>query len=256
MATPLRPTDTEGGILESNHIQAEMHTVTSVNSKPYRILIPIYAPFYVRDFELTHISSTGERTPLTEHTDYNFVLRYMDPDRKTGFPVYGGVEVLNEHLTGHFEISYRMLGDEWVPDRDYIYTQMLETIFNPRVVWWDQLTNVQQLFPPTDHPTHADEISGHKDLLAKLEQLAQAVLQAAGQYPASVLGHVVERGNPHGLVASDIDLGKVKNYPVATDSEVVTGNFETDEAGNEIEKYITHRQARLLFQKLLLESQA
>lgn len=250
---PTRPTDTEGGILTSNYITREAHTVSSVNSKPYRILIPTYAPFYLRDLKLVHKAQDGTERELVERVDFNVVLRYMDADRKTSYPTYAGLEILEDHLSGTFYVDYRMLGDDWVPDRDYVYNRMLETIFNPRVVWWDQITNVQQLFPVTDHPTAAEEIQGHQAILEALQKIEQAVLTAAGQFPATTIAHTLLKGNPHETTKEDLGLGLVRNLKTATDAEVLLAEPERDTNGIEVEKYITHRQVRLLFTKLIQE---
>ena len=243
MADPTRPTDTEGGVLPSNLIVNEAHTVTSVNSRPWRILVPLFTPFYLRDVKLEHVDDQGVVTELHEGPDYYPCFRYMDADRKTSYPVYAGFEIVDERLTGYFRVTYRCLGDDWVPDREYIFGKLQELIYNRRTVWWDQITNVQQLFPVTDHPTPAEEISGYQEILRKMDDIALAVLQAGGQFPASTIAHTLVKGNAHDMTASDINLGNVKNYPVATDAEVVNQTVTVGPDGKIVEKYITLRQA-------------
>lgn len=49
-------------------------------------------------------------------------------------------------------------------------------------------------------------------LTSKLRELATALY-----------GHVNYKGNPHGTTASDLNLGNVPNYPVATEEEAILG---------------------------------
>lgn len=231
------PFDTTG-TAESNLVTGEIHRVTEINSAPYRIIIPKFAPFYLHNLALYHVSPLGVKTELTEGVEYYPVLSYVAASRSTGRPVYGGLSIITELAEGDIEIEYQTLGGIWVADRDYVYEQLLLSQYNKRMTWWDNITNVQQIFPPTDHGLPAGDIEGHTSLLAKLEEIRQALLVAPTSVPKSFAQHMLSQGNVHGLSKIDLELDEVENLPMATDMEVVTRQ--------PLNKYVTLRQILML----------
>lgn len=239
MPTPIPPFDTTG-IAASNLISNEDHTVSEINAATYRILIPVLAPFYLRNFALEHIDMNGVATPLSEGVDFYFVLPYMAATRSTGQQIYGGISLINELANGTVRISsYQTVGGMWCADAAYVYEKLLLSQFNARTTWWDSITNVQQLFPPTAHVTPMADVEGHQALVAKLEELRQAILSTPNLTPGLFASHLLETAaNPHGVTKDMIGLGNVPNLVPATDAEVL-GHAHLD-------KTITLRQVLLL----------
>ena len=238
---PFDPT----GSASSNLIKGELRTLTEVNAAPYRILIPSLAPFYLNNLVLEHIDQQGVHTPMVEGIDYYPVLPYMAASRSIGQAIYGGLAMISLLPQGVMSVDYQTLGGQWVADSGYVYEQLLSSVYNNRTTWWDRLTNVQDLFPPMDHSHVADDIEGHHDLLAKLEEIRAAILNQPTTVPdllTKFQAHIEEEGNVHKLTAADIDLGYVKNVPFATDQEVL--ELQTEE------RYISLRQVVLLLNNL------
>lgn len=236
MTTPTYPFDTTG-TAASNLVSGELHTLTEVNSAPYRILIPTCAPFYVNNQLLEHIGADGTVTPLAEGVDFYNVLPYMAAQRSIGRPIYGGMALVSSLPQGTIRVRYQTLGGQWCADADYVYARLLETIFNQRMTWWDSISNVQDLFPPTDHTHELPDMTGVPELMAKLEEIRLALLTPKPSDP-NIQAHALSQGNVHGLTLSDIGLDQLSNLPLATDEEVI--------ARVPVDKYLTLRQLLLL----------
>ena len=240
MPTPTYPFDTTGQAA-SNLIQNELHTVTEVNAATYRILIPEFAPFYLDNQVVEYVNTGGAVTPLVEGVDFYNVLPYVAASRSVGKPVYGGISLINNYVNGTVRLSaYQTLGGSWVADKNYVYEQLLLSQYNQRTTWWDMLTNVQDLFPPTPHNTNASDIQGHLDVIAKLEEIRQAILNPPTTQFGSFSAHLIADGNVHGLTKEDLGLQNVPNYPQATDQEVISHAS--------VDKVLTLRQMLMLLQ--------
>ena len=230
------------GVAATNLVTDELRTLTEINSAPYRIFIPSHAPFYLNNLLLEHINVQGVVTELHEGIDYYPVLPYMAASRSIGQSIYGGLSIISTLPQGTVRLSkYQTLGGTWVADANYVYEQLLSSVYNNRTTWWDRLTNVQQIFPPMDHDHVADDIEGHQALLAKLDEIREAILTQPNTVPqllAKFLAHIEEEGNVHSLHKNDIGLGFVENLPFATDQEVLELKEEN--------RYISLRQVVLL----------
>lgn len=233
MTTATYPFDTTG-TASTNLVKGELHTLTEVNAAPYRVLIPTAAPFYLPNLKLEYIDQTGVARDLIEGVDYYNTLIYMAASRSTGRPCYGGWEIINSLLNGTIHPQYQTVGGDWVADRDYVYQQLLEKAKNPRIVYWDDITNVQQLFPPTEHSQPADSFEGHQALLASLEGIRQAILEAPTNVPGEFMAHINAKGNVHGLTKTDLGLQDLTVLPLSTDQEVL--------ALADVDKYFTLAQ--------------
>ena len=237
MADPTYPLDTTG-TASSNLVTGERHTLTEINSATQRILIPTFSPFYLRNFVLGHVATDGTLTPMVEGSDYYFVLPYMVASRSVGQPVYGGIAINTLLTQGSVELTYQTLGGPWCADVAYVYERLLEAVYNARTTWWDTLTNVQDVFPPTAHSLPVSDIDGITDLIEKMEAIRLAILENPSTIPPALLAHVLATGNPHGLTKVDIGLSNVQNLEYATDEEVL--------AKASLDKVVTLRQILLL----------
>lgn len=231
---PFDPT----GLAATNLVEGELHTLTEVNSAPYRILIPTFAPFYLHNLLLEHVGQTAVVTPLNEGVDYHVALPYMAASREVGKALYGGLAFISDLPQGTIRLKYQTLGGDWCADRNYVYERLLETVWNQRVTWWDMVTNVQATFPPIDHQHSATDLAGHVDILAKLEEIRLALLQSPNLAPAEYIAHLLATGNPHALTKADLGLENVSNLPPASDDEVL-GRLPLD-------KTVTLRQILML----------
>jgi len=226
------PLDTTG-LLTSNLIVDELHTLTEVNANTYRILVPEFAPFYLDNFQLKYTDSTGNVTILQEGVDYVFCLPYIGASRSIAKMLYGAVSINDNIINGTLKIRYQTLGGDWTADRDYVLEAIAESVYNPRITVWDVVTNKPSLFPPINHDQSMDYIYGYQDLIDGINSLANTI--ATGPNPTnSVVSHILNTDNPHQVTKQQLGLGNIVDLPLATDQEV--SNLDP------VDKYVTFKQ--------------
>ena len=212
------------GLSPGNLIPAEIHTLTEINAAPYRILIPVFAPFYLDNFILTHEDSIGTITPLIPDVDYYHCLPYVGASRSIGKMVYGGVSINNGLIEGTLRITYQTIGGDWVADAGYVRERLIEYIYNPRTTIWDIVTNKPNQFPPTDHQQASNTIFGQQDLIAAIDRVVDQIANQSQAAPSnnsmSAALHPAIRDNPHVVTKEQIGLGLVENLEVASSAEV------------------------------------
>ena len=148
-----------------NLIMREAHVISEVNSNSKRTLVPVFAPFYQNNFVLEHRDDNGVYTPLVPTVDYDFSLLFMAASQSIGKYVQGGITVHRELTNGIFFITYQNLGGIWTGDRNLILEAISSRIMNPRIGTWEQVTNVQEVFPPLPHGQDLQDFRKLDDLI-------------------------------------------------------------------------------------------
>ena len=212
------PLDTTG-ISPANLVRDEPHVLTEINDATYRIIIPDFAPFYQDNFQLRYSDGAGNISILEKGIDFDFCLPYMDASRAIGKYLFGALTIHNAYVQGYLAVDYQTLGDKWVADKNYVLEQLVEHNYNPRVVYWDQLTNVQQTFPPTSHAQDYDTIYGQKSVIEAIDKIIAAIL-AGPSATNDYRSHVLAKGNVHGLTAADLGLSEASALPLASLEEL------------------------------------
>lgn len=210
-STVTYPLDIEGN--SPSNLVTETHTVTQLNLAMYRIIVPVHAPFYITNFAISHIGSGGVETPLNENVDYAFCLPYEAASRSLQRLLKGGIAILNPNSTGSYRVTYQCLGDKWSANRDHVLQALAASSYNPRMIYWDQVTNVQELFPPVRHTDDFSSLKGVEDLIDSVDRLTLAMLS---------------RPSPN---ATMVGLGNVPNLPLATTSDIL--------ARSRVNKFVT-----------------
>lgn len=227
------------GIAETNLIENEPQVITEINGKFSQIIIPDYAPFYLDNLKVTHIAEDGSESILNLDIDYFLAYPYQDLARETGKLAWGAITVIRKDAIGRFKLNYQTIGDKWVADPDYVKNLLLEIAYNPRIAYWDQLTNVQDKFPPQDHTHTLTESDKWPELLAAINRVTQAIadrqINEAMVYPTIVA--YLDRYLPELLTKEAVGLGDVQNLSLATDEEVTSLS--------QVDKYLTLRQVIL-----------
>lgn len=223
------PLDTTG-ISLGNLVTNEAHTLTEINSSTYNLIIPKFAPFYIDNFKLRHIDDTGVVSILNEGEHYNFALTYLGGSRSIGKAIYGGISIIDTLVNGYIEIDYQTLGGEWVADTQYVLTTLAEMVYNPRVTVWDVVTNIQAIFPPINHDNNFDYVYGQAELIAKLSEIVDAIVNSANSN-IPLLENIL---NTIKVTRTTLGLDQIVDLPLATNAEV---------AGKQaLDKYITLKQ--------------
>ena len=222
------PLDLTGKAL-SNLIQNEAHTVSSINDKTYFIFIPEFAPFHLDNFTLKLLDELGVTSVLFEGIDYELCVPYVSASDSIGKYIYGGVKLLKDIGSGTLLVNYQTLGDKWMGSPSYVLERIAEKLYNPRTVIWDNITNVQEIFPVVDHTvTLNPDIASTEDILQKLTEIADAII-AGPSTTNRVIKHILDIGsNPHKVTKEQLGI------TLASDVEV--------SEKQQIDKYVTLRQ--------------
>jgi hypothetical protein len=164
------------GSLPANLVVDELHTLTEVNTVAYRIIIPEFAPFYTNNLAVVYNDGINGDVTLTEGTDYVLCLPYLAASRSIGAMVYGGISFNFTAPNGTIKVTYQTIGGSWIADPNYVYEKLIDIAYNPRVTVWDVLTNVQQIFPPINHDQSVDYVYDSGDIILKMQEIADAIL--------------------------------------------------------------------------------
>jgi phage-related tail fiber protein len=216
------PLDTTG-LSPGNLVTSEVHTLTEINSAPYRILIPVFAPFYLDNFILTHTDTIGNVTTLIADVDYYHCLPYIGASRSTGKMLYGGLTINNSLIEGTLRATYQTVGGDWTADAGYVRERLIEYVYNPRLTLWDVVTDKPNQFPPTPHTQPSDTVFGQQALIEAIDRIATTIATppaAPSNNPVSASLHPARTDNPHYVTKAQIGLGLVENRAIATDLEV------------------------------------
>jgi hypothetical protein len=222
------PFDTTG-IASTNFIQNEQHTVTEANYRDYFFIVPIASPFFIDNLKV-YLILNNVTTELLEGIGYNLALPFIGASRSIGKMVYGAITLTDSITTGEILISYQTLGGPWVCDQQQVLNVLAEKVYNPRTVTWDEVTNVQETFPPINHTEEYDDIYGQEGVINSLIAIADAIALASGN--SSNVAHFTDYNNPHRTTALQVGLGLVENLPVVSDAEIA--------AGVPVRKYVTY----------------
>ena len=230
MATtyPFDPT----GLAETNFIKNEPQVLTEANDTTYRLIVPDFSPFYQDNLKIVHYSEDGETT-LQNGIDYTLVMPYVAASRSIGKSIFGAISIHTELVNGHVGVDYRTIGGTWVADKRWVMEQLALKLYNPRVVYWDQVTNVQETFPPIEHPVDVADVYGLRDLLDKFDELI-ALIASKPDLAALLAVHTNATGNVHQLTAADINLDQVPNMPLASAADIA--------AAKPLDKLVSLRQ--------------
>lgn len=223
MPTPgpnVYPLDTTG-LSPANLISNEDHTLTSANTSTYHFVVPQFSPFYREGFIISHrpVGSSGF-TVLAPGVDYNFAFPYVGATLQTGKPVYGAISFINLLLEGTVRLTYQTVGGEYTLDETNLIEITANIVYNPRITTWEQVSGAPAHFPPVTHAWTPQDLVGQQDLLTRLDQIRDAILNPAS---GGLLSHIGDYGNPHRVSKHHVGLGSVMNFPIATIAECVAG---------------------------------
>lgn len=204
------------GKASTNFIANEAHTASSITDKTYHIVIPEFAPFHLDNFTMKLTDALGATTVLFEGIDYEFCVPYVTASDSIGKYIYGGIKLLKNIGDSTLLVSYQTLGDKWMGSASYVLERIAEKLFNPRTVIWDNITNVQETFPATDHTVDLNsDIASTGDILTKLQQIADAIL-AGPSATNQVIKHILdESSNPHKVNKEQIGIQMASDIEVA-----------------------------------------
>lgn len=207
------------GTLTANRIVGEQQVLTYINGRNYHLLVPKAAPYFADSLTLTYRAVDGTITPLVEGIDYHHCYQFIGASRGCARPIYGAISFIDLQLAGSVTLTYQTLGGEWTIDTGAVDALLSDTLRNPRTVSWEQITNLPVVFPPVDHPWNLDDMVGLNEIMSVLGNIANAI---AARQPAQPLKDIELYPTK-----SQVGLGYVSNFRMASDSEAMDGVLST-----------------------------
>ena len=213
------PLDTTG-VSTTNKIQDEEQFLTEANFKDYRYVIPDFSPFYLNNLIVIHVQTDGSKKVLTEGIDYYPALQYVAATRSIGREIWGGISFTNKNIQGTVLLTYQTLGGKWVGDRYYVLESLAERNYNPRIAYWDDVTNVQEVFPVINHEQDYDTIYGQDKVIESIDRLSATIANnILNNDTISYLKHIVNYDNPHKLTLEQLGYQIAEQTDMDNDKE-------------------------------------
>lgn len=218
-AYPFDPT----GLQATNLIEGERQTISPPNYTDFYFLIPLAAPYFRDSLIVTHHPS-GQQ--LSEGVDYSCTHRFHDASLAVGKSIYGSITFFDKTLSGIIELSYQTIGGAWTLATEQIEEILANSIANPRRTTWEQITELPFQFPVIDHEWNLDDLVGMTEVVEALDGIRQALL-ATGDSDTALGAHILDVSNPHQVTKTQVGLGNVQNYLIASQSQAQVGTSNT-----------------------------
>lgn len=159
-------------------VDREPHTLSEVNSRTRRTLVPYAGPFYRNNFKLEFRDTDGNYTELVEDQDFYFSLDYIAGWVATSQKVHAGITITSELMNGMIFVTYQKLGIGWWNSlRDEMLERLASAVYNPRASSWDMIANLPEVFPPGPHQVHWKDTKGLDSLVDVMNRLVDAAAQ-------------------------------------------------------------------------------
>ena len=196
IAYPFDPT----GTASSNLITGEQQILNLPTYENFHFLIPDFAPFFASSMQVSITQLDGTVTPLVEGIDYFCTNLFVVASRGCALPIYGSISFLNLALTGVVSFTYQTLGGIWTISQPEIAQILADTLYNPRVTTWDQVTEQPVTFPPITHTFNLLNLVGAKELMTGLQGISTAI--SAQTYNTALLTQAISVSNTASTTAN------------------------------------------------------
>lgn len=160
------------GLDPQNRITNETHVINSINGTDKNYVVPRNAPFFKESVVVTDFDSS--RT-LVEGIDYTFGHKFKEAEDTMARNIYGSIVFLNSAFTGRLTITYQTLGGDYVTSITQAISNGIAALSSLTNVLWEDLTNVPDTFPVTDHEHVVSGIEGVKEFLDELALIRAAI---------------------------------------------------------------------------------
>ena len=158
------------GVNPASTLQDEAHRLTAYNASDYYFVIPKYSPFHACNIDI-HDSEGNE---LVEGTDFNFIMPYVSATRACGKAIYAGLS-FNTHANTTVYITYGSIGGRWVSETTDVWRELAKQTYNPRLVYYDQITGVPGEFPPVPHSVEHRDFHEFGTILTAVGEISRAI---------------------------------------------------------------------------------
>lgn len=222
----------------SNRVANEPHVLGTANR---RAIVPTYGPFYTRGLVVRN-KATG--VALTPKVQYQAFQLQPKPTKASGQTVCAAI-VVTDLTVLEVEVDYQVVGGDYSTSIDAIEAAINALSLDDRPVKWGQIIGKPDAYPPTSHLHDVGDIYGfeyevaalysirdailvgdqasHQELIDIFTQMVGDVAGTIGAVRDALNDHLQDKENPHETNATQVGLGNVQNFPIATQAEAEQG---------------------------------
>ena len=227
----------------NNTIADEAHTLVQ---NRVRVIAPLHAPYFASSLVVHDTTTHTDLTP----DQYECMQLLATPTAMCapGLEVYALIAIIDPRVSAEVSLSYQTVGGDYLVSYETVRVLTQTLSADTRSPTWYSVLNQPDGLSPSLHLHPVGDAVGWEYIAEALEQLRQTVLMgdalghdallayidaqvlslqsyAAGLVAeSSVIGvHLASRANPHQVSKTQVGLGLVQNYPVATLAEAVAG---------------------------------
>lgn len=218
------------GRATANKVENQSIVVTPPSQvTDYSYVVPRGAPFYADTLVVKDGRTPGART-LVENVDYWCVIDFLSASVTLTRRVCVGIALLDPGYSGTLYVSYQALGGNYTMADYSVLEELIRERYVVKHVSYEQVVNLPAGFAPEWHTHEVDDMVGMSSVVDALGDIRDAAAGRNGSYSQieQQLRNHINSSNAH--TPADVGLDKVKNYGVAT---------LTDVAGGASNKYIT-----------------
>ena len=163
------------GKAASNRITREPCLSTDISPKTKNILVPVYTPIYPNDFVLEERDTNGDMKEWELGVDYEFTLPWYSLKQETDIDVYGGVKLFRNPSSTMLFTTYQAFGGHHSADRRKVLEALANYIWGPRILQFDQITNIQETFPPNRHKQAMEDFTRWDDVVVVMNKMIETM---------------------------------------------------------------------------------
>ena len=219
---PVYPFDPSGTAV-TNKIENEQQILTPANGVDYHLIVPLATPFFEQGLSISIVNLDNSVRNLVNGVDYQCTHWFISASRACATPIFGSITIFDRTLAGIIRLNYQTIGGSWTINDAGVAQVLADTLHNPRITAWEEVTNYPATFPPVDHQWDlvdmvgmSDVVTGVNDIRTALinkiasdqalnTQLANAmtVIQAGGTLDQAI-AHMASIANPHQTTAAQV----------------------------------------------------
>lgn len=223
----------------ANRIDNETITVIPPEQiKDYSYVIPRAAPFYVDTLIVRNGLNVGSRR-LIENVDYWCVIDFLSASHSLQRRVCVGIALLDASYSGTLYVTYQTVGGNYTLADYSILEELIRERYIVKHVSYEQIINLPSGFAPDWHKHEVADMVGMSEVVTSMKGIITALQTNAGSFGqlSSSFNDHIENLRAH--TPSEIGLGNVKNFGVATLEDIDARSSTTYVTAKTFKEYIS-----------------
>lgn len=228
MALPLDLSAKDPG----NRITGEVIQLLPDNTKPHRVIIPSFGPFFTETLVVRAVVQEqslssypiASSVVLEKWRDYYPVLSYVEATSRSGKSVMAAIIISDVALRADITLEYQSLGGPAQLPLGVAQVDHSATDFHPTVQNYTQAFGISAEYAYYEPEVNRDNRIDGQDFVEALESAAAVfALPTQVHTPLGLLQHLSDTDNPHFEDKASIQLANAPNWAVASEADAVAG---------------------------------